>query len=272
MLLTRHKTKEGPRLALDGAYLPEHVTLQMLLSLPLVNLYQLLQTLPLGDRAVDPLLPPLEAAHEVWACGVTYLRSRQAREQEADLKDVYEKVYDAERPELFFKSVGWRAAGHKMPIRIRRDSRWNVPEPELTLVINSEREIIGYCAGNDVSSRDIEGANPLYLPQAKMYDGSCALGPGILIEDGGWPADMPIQMNIVREDEVIFQGDTRSSQMKRSPGELVDYLTREMKFPYGVFLMTGTGVVPDDNFTLLPGDLVQIRIGSLLLENKTVSS
>jgi 2-dehydro-3-deoxy-D-arabinonate dehydratase len=200
--------------------------------------------------AVDPLLPPLESMHEVWACGVTYLRSREAREIESEIKDVYEKVYTAERPEIFFKSIGWRVAGHNMPIRIRRDSRWNVPEPELTLVINSYREIVGFCCGNDVSSRDIEGQNPLYLPQAKTYNGSCAIGPGIEILDVANMTELIIRVEIIRSEEIVFQGDTKASRMKRSFEELVAYLTRELDFPNGVFLMTGTGVVPADDFSL----------------------
>ncbi|MGD2077299.1 MAG: fumarylacetoacetate hydrolase, partial [Chloroflexota bacterium] len=173
MHLSRHQTPEGSRLACDGVYLPRGLSLEMILQLPNATVAKFLELLPKSGLAVDPLLPPLESMHEVWACGVTYLRSREAREIESEIKDVYEKVYTAERPEIFFKSIGWRVAGHNMPIRIRRDSRWNVPEPELTLVINGYREIVGFCCGNDVSSRDIEGQNPLYLPQAKTYNGSC---------------------------------------------------------------------------------------------------
>ncbi|MCB0192126.1 MAG: fumarylacetoacetate hydrolase family protein, partial [Anaerolineae bacterium] len=181
--------------------------------------------------------------------------------------DVYEKVYMAERPELFFKAVGWRVVGHQMPIRIRRDSHWNVPEPELTLVINARREIVGYCVGNDVSSRDIEGANPLYLPQAKVYSGSCALGPGIVLATADDLRDVPIQIEIIRDNEVVFQNQIQSSQMKRSLEELVDYLTTELDFPHGVFLMTGTGIVPSDDFSLQFGDVVRITINALTLEN-----
>jgi 2-dehydro-3-deoxy-D-arabinonate dehydratase len=183
------------------------------------------------------------------------------------VRDVYEKVYSAVRPELFFKAIGWRAVGHKMPIRIRQDSYWNVPEPELTLVINGRQEIVGFCAGNDVSSRDIEGANPLYLPQAKMYNGSCALGPGIILAEADQLLDLAIQMDIIRAGEVVYQGETRSSQMKRPLRELVDYLTKEMDFPYGAFLMTGTGIVPTEEFSLQYGDMVRIIVGSLQLEN-----
>jgi 2-dehydro-3-deoxy-D-arabinonate dehydratase len=158
-----------------------------------------------------------------------------------------------------------------MPIRIRKDSRWNVPEPELTLMINRHREIVGYCIGNDVSSRDIEGANPLYLPQAKIYSGACALGPGIEIITADQIRDIAIQIEIIRGDEIIYQDETRSSQMKRSLQELVDYLTTEMDFPQGAFLMTGTGIVPGDDFSLQPGDTVRINIGSLTLENQVDS-
>jgi 2-dehydro-3-deoxy-D-arabinonate dehydratase len=267
MYLTRHLTPSHPRLALNGAYLPEHITLHTLLELPHAAMSAVLRALPVTEPATHPLLPPIEPMHEVWAAGVTYLRSRQAREAESDSRDVYERVYSAERPELFFKAAGRRAAGHQMPIRIRRDSIWNVPEPELTMVINGRSEIVGYCAGNDVSSRDIEGANPLYLPQAKMYNGSCAIGPGILLAPVEEMSDLPIHLDILREGKVVYQGDTRSSKMKRTLGELVDYLTREMDFPQGVFLMTGTGIVPDEDFSLQPGDLVRIAVGSLLLEN-----
>lgn len=272
MYLTRHQTTQGPRLALDGAYLPLQMNLEMLLELPRVTIIELLQTLPTTREAADEtLLPPVEPGHEVWACGVTYLRSREAREIESDTKDVYEKVYRAKRPELFFKSVGWRVVGHKMPIRIRQDSHWNVPEPELTLVINGHQEIVGFCVGNDVSSRDIEGANPLYLPQAKIYNRSCAIGPGIEIVSPDQLQDVSIQVEVTRANQMIFHGETRSSQMKRSPAELVDFLTKELDFPYGVFLMTGTGIVPSDDFSLQPGDVVQIHVGSLTLIN-TVSS
>lgn len=267
MYLTRHQTPQGPRWALDGAYLPWHFNLELLLELPQAVINPLLQTLPVTEAAADPLLPPLEPKHEVWACGVTYLRSRQAREIESDTKDVYEKVYLAERPELFFKAIGWRVVGHQGPIRIRRDSRWNVPEPELTLVINRLREIVGFCIGNDVSSRDIEGANPLYLPQAKVYNGSCALGPGLELVSADQLRDMAISVEIVRAGKMVYQDQTRSSKMKRSLEELVDFLTKEMDFPHGAFLMTGTGVVPLEDFSLQPGDLVRITIGSLTLEN-----
>jgi 2-dehydro-3-deoxy-D-arabinonate dehydratase len=154
-----------------------------------------------------------------------------------------------------------------MPVRIRRDSNWNVPEPELTLVVNAHKEIVGFCVGNDVSSRDIEGANPLYLPQAKMYNGSCAIGPGIMITSLETLSDLPIDLEILRAGKVVFEGSTRSSRMKRTLVDLVSYLTKEMDFPEGVFLLTGTGIVPGEEFSLQPDDIVKITIGSLRLEN-----
>jgi 2-dehydro-3-deoxy-D-arabinonate dehydratase len=271
MYLTRHQTPQGSQWAVDGQFLPKHLNLKLLLELPQNTLSDFLQVTPTSGPTQGKLLPPLEATHEVWACGVTYLRSRQARQAEAQTKDIYEKVYQAERPELFFKSIGWRVVSHAMPIRIRRDSHWNVPEPELTLVINRHGEIVGYCVGNDVSSRDIEGENPLYLPQAKMYNGACALGPGICLATAEQVRDLPIQVAISRNGETVFQGETRSSQIKRSLAELTAYLTREMDFPYGVFLMTGTGIVPAEDFSLQVGDMVRIEIDALVLENRVES-
>jgi 2-dehydro-3-deoxy-D-arabinonate dehydratase len=217
--------------------------------------------------ATGEVLAPLDPDHEIWASGVTYLRSREAREAESSVKDVYARVYEAKRPELFFKSVGWRVAGHLAPIRVRKDSAWNVPEPELTLVINAAAEIVGYTVGNDVSSRDIEGENPLYLPQAKVYNGSCALGPGIKLEDPDRLRDLPIRLTLTRQGQPAFEGAIRTSQIKRSLEELVEYLYRELAFPRGAFLMTGTGIVPPHEFSMIQGDVVRIMIGDLTLEN-----
>jgi len=169
--------------------------------------------------------------------------------------------------EIFFKANGWRVVGHGQTVRIRRDSQWNVPEPELTLVINRDGEIVGYTAGNDMSSRDIEGENPLYLPQAKIYDGSCALGPGIVLSDLAGMENLPIYMSIWRDGATLFQGDTNSAGLKRSLGEMAGWLTRELTFPNGVLLMTGTGIVPPDDFTLAVGDVIRIEVGELALEN-----
>ncbi|MBL8856815.1 MAG: fumarylacetoacetate hydrolase family protein [Planctomycetaceae bacterium] len=180
---------------------------------------------------------------------------------------MYEKVYEAERPEIFSKSLGWRVAGSGAQIRIRRDSQWNVPEPELVLVVNRYREIVGYCAGNDVSSRDIEGENPLYLPQAKIYNGSCALGHGILLCEPDEIKNIPIQLEIHRENKTIFSGEANTSTMKRNLAELVEFLTRELDFPQGVFLMTGTCLVPGNDFTLQPEDIVIIQVGELKIMN-----
>jgi 2-dehydro-3-deoxy-D-arabinonate dehydratase len=206
--------------------------------------------------------PPI-GTQEVWAAGVTYFRSRTARMEES--KDAgggtfYDRVYEADRPELFFKASAWRVRGPRAGIRIRRDAKWNVPEPELALCVNARGEIIGYTIGNDVSSRDIEGENPLYLPQAKVYDGSCALGPGLFVTKDPLPPDTGIAIRITRGHDVVFQGETTLSQMRRKPEELVEYLYRETSFPTGCILLTGTGIIPPDEFTLQAGDLVEITI------------
>jgi len=223
--------------------------------------------LPKHEPLKEPTASPVEADQEVWAAGVTYLRSRVEREAESTVADVYAKVYNAPRPEIFFKSVGWRTVGSGAKIRIRRDSSWNVPEPELTLVINRYLEIVGYTVGNDVSSRSIEGENPLYLPQAKTYDGACAIGPGIVLATEADLTDLGIEISILRSGDEVFDGTASTSQMKRTPDELVKYLGSETSFPRGAFLMTGTGIVPTQEFTLQPNDEVVIRIGELTLTN-----
>jgi 2-dehydro-3-deoxy-D-arabinonate dehydratase len=229
---------------------------------------QLLKTLSTGESAIGEEAAPIDPYQEVWAAGVTYLRSRDARRVESTVADMYDKVYEAARPEIFSKSLGWRVAGNGMPIRIRSDSKWNVPEPELVLVINSHREIVGYCAGNDVSSRDIEGENPLYLPQAKSYNGSCALGHAILLCKPEEIKEIPIRLEIQRANKTIFEGETNTATMKRALSELVEYLTRELDFPHGVFLMTGTCLVPGNDFTLQPEDIVMIQVGALKIKNQ----
>jgi 2-dehydro-3-deoxy-D-arabinonate dehydratase len=268
LYLTRHETPQGPCWALDGRLLPARLDLGLLLALSRAAMAEVLRASAGVATATGRLLAPLEPTSEVWAAGVTYSRSREAREAESAVKDVYAKVYEAERPELFFKAVGGRVVGHAAKIRIREDSRWNVPEPELTLVVNSQREIVGYCAGNDVSSRDIEGENPLYLPQAKVYEGSCALGPGIALAEVGDLTRLPVQLAVLRAGRVAFQGATSTSEIKRPLEELVGYLARELTFPQGVLLMTGTGIVPPNDFSLERGDVVRIAIGSLTLENE----
>jgi 2-dehydro-3-deoxy-D-arabinonate dehydratase len=268
MYLSCHQTAAGPRWALEGRYLPAGFTLERMLEVRATDVRGFLEDLGSEGPAEDPLLPPIEPAHEVWASGVTYLQSREARESESMDADAYERVYDAERPELFFKALGWRVVGHGDRVRVREDSHWNVPEPELVLVINSGMEIVGYTAGNDVSSRDIEGENPLYLPQAKVYDGSCSLGPGIVLSGPDSMRDLRITMSVRRNDEVVFEDAVDTSQMKRTPEELVTFLGKELAFPGGAFLMTGTGIVPEDDFTLEVGNLVGISVGDLLLENE----
>jgi len=216
-----------------------------------------LPRIPLTDVA---LLAPVDE-QEVWAVGVTYLRSKAARMEESDFSaTAYDRVYDALRPELFFKSQPQKVVGTGDTVCIRRDAKWNVPEPELALVFNSRGTLCGFTIGNDMSSRDIEGENPLYLPQAKVYDGSCALGPGILITDGPLPATTEIALSITRGGQICFTGVTSLAELKREPRELVAYLFRESSFPTGCFLMTGTGIVPPAPFSLQAGDEIAITI------------
>jgi 2-dehydro-3-deoxy-D-arabinonate dehydratase len=208
-------------------------------------------------------LPPLDV-QDVWAAGVTYQRSREARQEEAkDGGDVYARVYDSPRPELFFKARAPWVVGPYGQVGIRRDAAWNVPEPELTLVINPAREVVGLTIGNDMSSRDIEGENPLYLPQAKIYTRSCALGPGILLGPvHTWPA-LDIHITIRRGGAVVVQAQTHTGRITRKLDELVGYLGHSMQFPDGVLLMTGTGIVPASDFTLAVGDEITITIDSI---------
>jgi 2-dehydro-3-deoxy-D-arabinonate dehydratase len=225
-----------------------------------------------GSAVAPPreLLAPVKG-QQVWAAGVTYFRSKNARMEES--KDAgggsfYDRIYSAERPELFFKATGQRVIGPGGKVRIRSDASWSVPEPELTLIVNAAGEIVGYTIGNDMSSRDIEGENPLYLPQAKVYDGSCALGPCILLSETAMPASTEIRIEIVRHKRVEFEGSTTLAELKRDPKELVSFLFRDNSFPQGVFLMTGTGIVPEDNFTLAHGDVIRIEIAGIgVLEN-----
>ncbi|HTX02097.1 MAG TPA: fumarylacetoacetate hydrolase family protein [Candidatus Acidoferrales bacterium] len=227
----------------------------------------ILTDLASDEDANEPLLAPIDPMQEVWASGVTYQRSREARKAESHVADVYERVYDAERPELFLKCIGWRAVGTEGSVRIRKDSQWNVPEPELVLVINRFGEIVGYTAGNDVSSRDIEGENPLYLPQAKIYDGSCSVGPAIVLAQADELGDITIGLGIKRNDNEIFSGTTSTSQMRRRFPDLARYLLTEYEAPQGVLLMTGTGIVPPDDFSLAIGDRIRINVGPLSLIN-----
>lgn len=267
MLLTRNKINEQVCWAVDEIPFPNDLDLGSLLQLSQVEMITLLNSFKGEKQKGGQRLAPIDPYQEVWAAGVTYLRSRQARREESDSGNLYDLVYEADRPELFFKALGWRVVGDGMPIRVRADSNWNVPEPELVLVVNHRGEIIGYTAGNDVSSRDIEGENPLYLPQAKVYRGSCALGPGIQLCEAEKMIDLPIQLSIQRDSVTIYEETASTAALKRNLTELVDYLRRELNFPQGVFLMTGTCLVPGEDFSLKPGDRVRIRVGELWLEN-----
>lgn len=230
---------------------------------------------PLATLGPATILSPA-VDQEVWAAGVTYYRSRSARIEES--KDAgggtfYDRVYTAARPELFMKATGRRVIGTGGNVRIRSDADWSVPEPELTLFVNPAGEIAGYTIGNDMSSRDIEGENPLYLPQAKFYDGSCALGPCILLTSEALPQTTTIHIEIVRDGKQEFAGATTLAELKREPAELASYLFRDNSFPSGVFLMTGTGVVPGDEFTLARGDVIRITIDGIgTLENTVVQA
>jgi 2-dehydro-3-deoxy-D-arabinonate dehydratase len=225
---------------------------------------------PTPISAVTPL--SLVEAQEVWGAGVTYTRSRTARMQESATGAThYERVYAAPRPELFFKATPSRVVASGQQVRIRKDALWNVPEPELVLVLNSHMKLVGYTIGNDMSSRDIEGENPLYLPQAKVYDGSCALGPCVLLADTPLPKSTTIAVTITRKGGVIFTGSTSIAEIKREFNELVSYLFRDNTFPTGAYLMTGTGVVPEDDFTLEHGDVVTIVIEGIGTLSNTVT-
>ncbi len=275
MILTRYSTKDGPTWGVDGVALPKTMTLAFMLCVPVENTWRVLGNIVKNQRKMDapdiegaPVIAPVEEDQEVWAAGVTYLRSKVEREAESTVADVYAKVYEAERPELFFKSIGSRVVGNGGKIRIRRDSAWNVPEPELTVVVNKLGEVFGYTVGNDVSSRSIEGENPLYLPQAKCYDGSCAVGPSIVVATAEEVANLPIHLSIKRGEEEVFVGDANTSQMKRAIPDLTEHLIRETSFPKGALLMTGTCIVPGTDFTLMPGDVVSITVGELTLINE----
>jgi 2-dehydro-3-deoxy-D-arabinonate dehydratase len=230
-----------------------------------------LRSAPAIAPGAKDLLAPI-GTQEVWAAGVTYFRSRSARMEES--KDAgggsfYDRVYSAVRPELFFKATARRVVHPGANVRIRSDATWSVPEPELTLLINPRGEIIGYTIGNDMSSRDIEGENPLYLPQAKVYDGSCALGPCVLLSREPLPKSTSIRIEILRKNTTAFDGTTTLAELKREPAELAGYLFRDNTFPDGAFLMTGTGIVPADDFTLAHDDLIRITIDGIgTLENR----
>lgn len=241
-------------------------SLATLLELPLAQLRAVIDGALDGDIVAGEvrLLPPVDGLTEVWACGVTYRRSSDARQEESESADVYARVYEATRPELFFKSSAWRVCGDGEPIGIRVDSQIDVPEPELAVVCNAGAEIVGLTICDDVSSRSIEGENPLYLPQAKIYSGACAIGPGIV---ASWQVPdlyaLPISAAVVRGESTIWSGRTSTALLHRRVDELVEHLFRQASFPHGAVLSTGTGLVPELDFTLRPGDTVTIEIDGI---------
>lgn len=275
MLIVRYRHESGPRVGLlidDVLHeIDRPAVLEDLLALDLPMFRARVEAAAGSARpiAMAPILAPVDGRTEVWAAGVTYLRSRSAREEESADPSVYTRVYDADRPELFFKSVAWRVVGDGDEIGVRADSPSNVPEAELALVTNGQGEILGITAGNDVSSRTIEGENPLYLPQAKVYEASCALGPGIRPI---WEIDdllqVGIRLEVSRAGATVFAGEASTASLRRKPAELVGFLQRAMPFPFGAVLLTGTSIVPELDFTLTPGDLVTISIDGVgRLEN-----
>jgi len=276
--LVRYLTDAGPQPRLGireavGVRPLEAASLSALLRLSAAEMRAMVDgAAEAAPSEVATLLPPADGRMEVWAAGVTYRRSREARLEESGGADFYQKVYDAERPELFFKSVPWRLVTDAEPIAIRRDSALNVPEAELAIVVNSAAEIVGYTVSNDVSSRAIEGENPLYLPQAKIYAGACALAPGIR---PAWEIDaddLAINLRITRQGAVAWSGSTRTSQLARPLQSLVDWLFAEDHFPDGVIISTGTGIVPEMDFTLASGDLVTIEIDQVgALANRVIT-
>ncbi len=225
--------------------------------------------------SAEGLMAPI-GTQEVWAAGVTYMRSKVARlaeSEDAGGGNFYDRVYVADRPELFFKATSHRVVGPGQDVRVRSDSSWSVPEPELALAINAQGQIIGYTIGNDMSARDIEGENPLYLPQAKVYDCCCALGPSLLLTSEPLPSDTPIRLEIRRGGSMVFEGETSLAAMKRTRTELVEFLFRDNSFPVGCYLLTGTGIVPPDDFALCAGDRIRIAIDPIgMLENRVVQN
>jgi 2-dehydro-3-deoxy-D-arabinonate dehydratase len=234
----------------------------LLRNVPIENMIESLLAAKGDPVTVSPSIirPPVET-QEIWAAGVTYKRSEEARERESHNSTMYTRVYSAQRPELFFKAMGYDAIGSEHTVGIRYDATWNVPEPELVIVLNPRMEVVGFTIGNDMSSRDIEGENPLYLPQAKVYHRSCAVGPRLWLQPNRtiWP-DVGIQIRIERQGKEVFSGETSTANIHRSLADLVDYLGRCKRFPNGALLFTGTGVVPPDTFTLQVDDQIRIRI------------
>ena len=270
-----YRTRQGPLLEHEGTFHRVAQDWDSLINRPdLVTYLCHSAERSSADDRVAQVLAPI-GSQEVWAAGVTYYRSRTARLEESKVgggASFYDRVYEAERPELFFKAAPWRVRGPGDAIRVRRDARWTVPEPEIALCINARGQIVGYTIGNDVSSRDIEGENPLYLPQAKIYDGACALGPAVLVSSEALPPETVITLRVARGGTVVAEGETTFSQMRRDAQELVEYLYRETSFPTGCVLLTGTGIVPPDDFTLQPGDEITIDVPAIGTLRNTVAA
>ena len=249
----------------DGEWGVLDATLADLLALPLDRARTVIETAARtarGDMPGDKVLPPIDR-QEVWAAGVTYLRSRDGRKEESGHGSLYDQVYDSDRPELFFKASPWRVVGDGDPVGIRADSGWDVPEAEVGLVLNAAGEVFGYTLGNDMSSRSIEGENPLYLPQAKIYDRSCALGPAIVPSWAIEADPFPIGLRVLREGREAYAGTTSTAEMARGFEDLAGWLFRALSFPAGVVLLTGTGVVPGADCTTLAGDTIEITSAAL---------
>jgi len=271
-----YKTKTGAILEKENTFYAVAENWQTLINDD--NLFQKLEQITqsatkAGSELINEVLPPIGEQQELWACGVTYLRSKVGRQEESKDSggaDFYAKVYEAERPEVFFKSTPHRIVGNHGLVQIRKDSTWDVPEPELTLVVTSSAKIIGYTIGNDMSSRSIEGENPLYLPQAKTYDACAALGPCIYITDQPLDSNTNIHLLIKRKNETVFEGNISISQIKRTFEELVSFVYRACSFPYGCLVMTGTGIVPGNDFTLQSGDEISISIDPIGTLTNTV--
>ena len=257
------KDSAGVVVERGGKYFRLSHSLSDLLAMSLEEAKSIVETANKEIPESTHWLAPVDSGQEVWACGVTYLRSKVGRMEESDIPDLYSRVYDAERPEIFYKTAGWRVIANGEKVGIRKDSGWDVPEGEVVLVGNAHEEIFGYAVGNDVSSRSIEGENTLYLPQAKAYEKACSLGSWIVPAWDVKEAVFPIAVKVERAGTVEFQGESSSSQLKRTFADLMHWMYKTLPMPHGVFLFTGTGVVPDASFTLHEGDVVTISAGPL---------
>jgi 2-dehydro-3-deoxy-D-arabinonate dehydratase len=258
-----YKSNDGLLVEHNGEFFSISHSLTDLLSMGMQEARSIIEAASTSVKVPTHLVAPIDPYQEVWACGVTYLRSKVGRMEESEIPDLYSRVYDAERPEVFYKTVGWRVIPNGEPVGIRRDSGWDVPEAEAVLVVNSYQEIFGYTLGNDMSSRSIEGENTLYLPQAKSYEKSCTIGSFIIPSWEISEAVFPFTLSVERNGAEVFAGKSSSGEMKRGFKELVDWLFRTLPMPHGAMLFTGTGIVPSADFTLHEGDVVKIDGGVL---------